>query len=97
MFEKKTPEMFPCSVKVSGLKIPCSHRGVNAQSKKGTQGFLFKDSLQSCKYFNYKSNSLAIGSRFTKVVGKKNWTEENDKVLGMLISGPKGENDSKII
>lgn len=51
MFEKKSKEMFPCSVKITGVQIPCIHRGINAQSKQEKFGFNFKDSLLSCKHF----------------------------------------------
>lgn len=51
MFEKKSKEMFPCSVKIMGVQLPCTHRGINAQSKQENFGFNFKDSLLSCKHF----------------------------------------------
>lgn len=97
MFEKSSPEVFKCKYKLSEFDVPCVHRGITSRAKEAKAGFVFKDSLQSCKQFKYSRNSLDMANRFTSIVGKAPWTETDDKDLGIIIKPPSSEQDSRII
>lgn len=49
MFEKNADEIFKCKFKLGQFDVPCEHRGIQSKSKAAKAGFLFKDSLISCK------------------------------------------------
>jgi len=38
-----------------------------------------------------------MANRFTSIVGKKSWTEADDKDFGIIIKPPSSEQDSRII
>lgn len=89
--------LFKCNYTVQGIRVPCKHRGIEAQSKQGTFGFKFVDSLLSCKYFKIKKDKLPFMEKVKLVKGKDDWKEEFDEVLGLVVKPPSKKDESVVI
>jgi hypothetical protein len=82
---------------VQGIKVPCKHRGIEAQSKSDTLGFKFVDSLLSCKFFKIKKDKIKIEWSTFPRKGKDDWKEQFDEILGMIVTPPSKKDESMII
>lgn len=89
--------LFRCSQTVQGVKVPCKHRGIEAQSKSDTMGFRFVDSLISCKFFKIKKDKMQLMEKAKLIKGKDDWKEQFDEILGMIVTPPSQKDESMII